>query len=216
MPERSKKELRPKREAILDAARTLFAQKGYDETTIPEIAQAAGVAVGTVYLYFRNKYEVLTSVSVDLEATLAQVFRDPAFLRLPFEQVPRAMVEALFRVGRQEKAYMTLLQINVASSEQISQQKKVNAQQLTQTIETFLRNAIAEGRLAPCDTEMYAQLLHLLGQAVLHQCFAVEDGEREELYRQTMIEFVERLFFGPSLSEGERSQVDHLPDGTMP
>src|SRR5258706_16227382 len=100
MPERSKKEERPKREAILDAARILFAREGYDETTIPEIAQAAGVAVGTVYLYFRNKYEVLTSVSFDFEATLAQVFRDPAFLSLPFEQIPRAMIEALFRVGR--------------------------------------------------------------------------------------------------------------------
>src|SRR5713226_3108148 len=68
MPGRSKEETRPKREAILDAARTLFVQKGYEETTIAEIAQAAGVAVRTVYLYFRNKHEILTGAALHLEA----------------------------------------------------------------------------------------------------------------------------------------------------
>ncbi|GHO64049.1 hypothetical protein KSC_029410 [Ktedonobacter sp. SOSP1-52] len=187
--------LKSKRDAILRAARELFAHKGYDETTVPEIAQAAGVAVGTVYLYFRNKYEILTSVSIDLEATLAQVYQDPSFLRLPFEEIPCAMIDALFQVGRQKKEYMALLHANVPSSEEIApQQKPDTTQQLTQSIEKVLREGVASGHLPPCDTEMYARLLHLLGQAVLHQCFAVEHGEHEERYRQTMIDMVERLF----------------------
>ena len=51
---RSSEESQGKREAILAAARTLFAQKGYEETTIADIAREAGIAVGTVYLYFRR------------------------------------------------------------------------------------------------------------------------------------------------------------------
>jgi AcrR family transcriptional regulator len=200
MPGRSKEETRPKREAILDAARTLFVQKGYEETTIAEIAQAAGVAVGTVYLYFRNKHEILTGAALHLEANIAQVFLDPALLNLPFKEVPGAIVEAIFRVGRQKKEHMALLQIDVQSSEEMLQHKKSNAQ-LTQTIDTFLRNAIAQGYLAPCNTEMYAQLLYLLGSAVLHQCFAIEGGEREDEYRRYTTELIERLFYGPPLSE---------------
>ncbi len=61
VPEKIAEETRPKRDAILDAARTLFAKQGYEETTIADIAGAAGVAVGTVYLYFRNKHEVYPS-----------------------------------------------------------------------------------------------------------------------------------------------------------
>ena len=197
----------PKREAILAAAQTLFAQKGYEQTTVRDIAQVAGVALGTVYLYFRTKHEVLTSAALDLEATLAQVFRDPVFLRMPFEEVPRAMIEALFRMGREKQAWITFLQLDARSADEILQQKHLNAA-LTQAIETILRHGIAQGHLAPCNTEMYAQLLHLLGRAVLHQCYAVEGGEREDIYRQQTQEFVERLFFGPSVSEGQRRDVD--------
>jgi AcrR family transcriptional regulator len=192
---KSKHTSESKRDAILRAARELFAHKGYDETTVPEIAQAAGVAVGTVYLYFRNKYEILTNVSVDLETSLAQVYQDPSFLRLPFEDIPSAMIEALFRVGRQKKEYLALLHANVPSSQEMAPQQTVdNTQQLTQSIEKVLREGVASGHLPPCDTEMYARILHLLGQAVLHQCFAVEHGEHEDRYRQTLIEMVERLF----------------------
>lgn len=197
----------PKREAIVAAARTLFAQKGYEQTSVRDIAQVAGVALGTVYLYFRTKHEVLTSVALDLEVTLAQVFRDPVFLRMPFEEVPQAMIEALFRVGREKQAHLAFLQLDVRSADEILQQKHLNAA-LTQAIETIMHHGIAQGHLAPCNTEMYAQLLHLLGRAVLHQCYAVEGGEREVVYRQQTQEFVERLFFGPSLSERQRRDVD--------
>ncbi len=75
MPEKIAEETRPKRDTILDAARTLFAQQGYEETTIAGIAGSAGVAVGTVYLYFRNKHEVYTAVALDIESTLALCFK---------------------------------------------------------------------------------------------------------------------------------------------
>ncbi|QBD75389.1 TetR/AcrR family transcriptional regulator [Ktedonosporobacter rubrisoli] len=190
-----------KRKAILEAARTLFVHKGYEETTIAEIAQAAGVAVGTIYLYFRNKHEILVAASLDLEESLIQVFTDPALFDLPFEQVPRALMEAVFRIGRHKKEHMHLLKIAVPSSLEILQQKDMDAQ-LTGAIDAFLRNAIARGYLAPFNTEMYGQMIYLLGQAVLHQCFAIEKGEREELYLQYAIELLERLFYGPSLREG--------------
>jgi AcrR family transcriptional regulator len=40
---------------LLEAARKVFAEKGFHEATVDEIADAAGVAKGTVYLYYRSK-----------------------------------------------------------------------------------------------------------------------------------------------------------------
>lgn len=207
MSDQSRDEQRTKRDAILDAARELFAKKGYEETTIAEIARTAGVAVGTVYLYFRNKHEVLTGVALDLETTIAEVFRDPTLLNLPFEQVLAALIEAIFRVGRRKKELIRLLQVDMQTSEEIQQHLKSN-QQLTSNLDAFLRHAISQGYLAPFNTAMYAQMLSLLGGAVLHQCFAVENGEREDLYRQHMTELVERLFFGPSLRDGKGNSTN--------
>jgi TetR/AcrR family fatty acid metabolism transcriptional regulator len=51
-----------KREAILNAAVKVFAQKGYFNSKVADIAKEAGIADGTVYLYFKSKDEILHSV----------------------------------------------------------------------------------------------------------------------------------------------------------
>ena len=51
-----------KRECILSAALDLFAEKGFYGTAVPEIAQRAGVAAGTIYRYFENKEAVVNAV----------------------------------------------------------------------------------------------------------------------------------------------------------
>lgn len=47
-----------KRNALLDAAFSLFTTKGINNTSISEIAEKAGVAKGTYYLYFKDKYDI--------------------------------------------------------------------------------------------------------------------------------------------------------------
>ena len=51
-----------KRDAILKAATQVFAQNGYFQSQVADIARAAGVAAGTVYLYFRSKDDLLVSL----------------------------------------------------------------------------------------------------------------------------------------------------------
>ena len=51
-----------KREAILRAATQVFARNGYFNSKVADIARAAGVADGTVYLYFKSKEEILHSI----------------------------------------------------------------------------------------------------------------------------------------------------------
>jgi TetR/AcrR family fatty acid metabolism transcriptional regulator len=51
-----------KRERILDAAVAEIARRGYYQTTVAMIARRAGVADGTIYLYFENKDELLLSI----------------------------------------------------------------------------------------------------------------------------------------------------------
>jgi TetR/AcrR family fatty acid metabolism transcriptional regulator len=51
-----------KRESILRAATRVFARNGYFNSKVTDIAHAAGVADGTVYLYFKSKEEILHSI----------------------------------------------------------------------------------------------------------------------------------------------------------
>lgn len=53
------KEKSSKYDKILEAAVTVFAAKGFRQSTISQVAREAGVADGTIYLYFKNKDDIL-------------------------------------------------------------------------------------------------------------------------------------------------------------
>ena len=55
-------ELSDKRLRLLDAALELFETRGYDGVAVPEIAAKAGVATGTVYLYFADKAALVNAL----------------------------------------------------------------------------------------------------------------------------------------------------------
>ena len=54
-----------KRERILDAAVRVFAERGFFHSRVNDVADAAGVAGGTIYLYFKNKDDLLISLFED-------------------------------------------------------------------------------------------------------------------------------------------------------
>ena len=206
-----KEDTRSKRQAIIEAARKIFAMKGYEDTTIAEIAEDAGIAVGTVYLYFGNKRDIYTSVSLDWATLLAAAFEDPSIAALPSEQVPRAMIEATFRICRQDSDMMSLFQVDIQSEEEIQKHKAAD-ELITGIIDNFFRQVIAQGQLAPFDTEAYTKVIFGMVHSVLFECFCVEGGECEELYRERTIEIIERLFFGPSIREGTKDNI-HTGEG---
>ena len=201
-----------KRKAIIEAARTLFAKRGYEETTIAEIARAAGVGVGTVYLYFQHKRQILIEVSVSVNTGLALVMQSPELLNMPLRQIPRLLITESFRKCHENIGVMSLYQVNVPSPEEMTLLREAD-QQIADALNGFFQQAIERQLLVPFDTASYAQLLTALVGAVLKQCFGVEHGEHEDLYREQLIEMIERLFFGPPLApeastpEGTKTDV---------
>ena len=66
-----------RRDQILDAANALFAERGYDEVTIEDIARAAGVARGLVHHYFGGRKEVYVALLERLAAGREEELRPP-------------------------------------------------------------------------------------------------------------------------------------------
>src|SRR5437762_9539671 len=89
-----------KRARILDAAVKVFAERGYFSSTVAEIARAAGVADGTIYLYFKGKDDLLlrlfdekmTELLAEVKAAVGQERTAPGKLRR-FILLHLAMVE---------------------------------------------------------------------------------------------------------------------------
>ncbi len=61
---------------ILRVAKGLFAEKGYHQTSIEEIADAAEVSTGAVYIYFKNKEDLLIKLMQEIGHQLRQLLGD--------------------------------------------------------------------------------------------------------------------------------------------
>ncbi|MCH7910304.1 MAG: TetR/AcrR family transcriptional regulator [Candidatus Hydrogenedentes bacterium] len=70
---RDRNKLRNRRE-IMDAALSVFAEKGYHQASIQEIADRADFAVSTIYALFENKEDVYHCVSVEVGKRTGEIF----------------------------------------------------------------------------------------------------------------------------------------------
>lgn len=87
-------------DAIWDAATDLFAEKGYDETTVEDITQAAGVSRRSFFRYFSSKSDVMAHGMVNYGAELVQAI-DACPPGLP---LPEVFHETVLQVARQAAA----------------------------------------------------------------------------------------------------------------
>jgi AcrR family transcriptional regulator len=70
-----------KRESIMEAAKTLFARKGFFNTSISDLVRESGFPVGTIYTYFKSKEEIIRTIVeegwADLYIRLKQLISAP-------------------------------------------------------------------------------------------------------------------------------------------
>lgn len=100
-----------KYQAILDAALEVFAAKGFYEAKVSEIARAAGVADGTIYLYFKNKDDLLISLfEAKLEEVNAGLRAELANVAGPQQRIERVIRYHLRRASEHPSltAFMTV------------------------------------------------------------------------------------------------------------
>jgi len=77
-----------KYEKILRASIKVFAQNGFHRSKISQIAKEAGIADGTIYLYFKNKDDILIKIFEDrLEKNLAELKSKLEKIEDPYEQL---------------------------------------------------------------------------------------------------------------------------------
>lgn len=96
-------------ESLLEAAATLFAEKGVEATSVADVAAAAGCSVGSVYHHFRDKkallYAVFDRMSQELRAT-TQVAVDPArWEGASVSDILRGYLEFSLEVGRDRPSF---------------------------------------------------------------------------------------------------------------
>ncbi len=134
-----------KREAILRAATKVFAGRGYFNSKVSDIAGEAGIADGTVYLYFKSKDEILHSIFDRAMAEfIAEGKKQIASLEEPTEKLKRIAELHLSRLGA-DRDMAIVFQVELRGSTKFMQ--AFSAAGFSEYLD-IIRTTIADGQKA--------------------------------------------------------------------
>jgi AcrR family transcriptional regulator len=115
---RTRLDVEERRAQLVALGLQLFSGRAYDEVSIDEVAQAAGISKGLLYHYFQTKRDFY--VAAIREAARQLLSRTLAFGDLPVQERPRAALDAyLSYVERQGKAYAALYRGGIGSDAEV-------------------------------------------------------------------------------------------------
>lgn len=182
LPRRERERLM-RRQLMLDAARSVFAEKGYADATLEEIAQRAEFGKGTLYNYFEGgKEEILFAVFDDLYGALdrliAQTFSRELVRERPFREVFEGFLTAMFAffIERQDQ-FMIMIKEGQRLVFDETPEKSAYFHKQGEAIVEALVPAIeeAQGRAVLRDFPAHAIAHMIMGNVKgyhMHQCMA--------------------------------------------
>src|ERR1051325_352728 len=133
----------PKRDALLRAAIDVFAERGYFNAQVSQVVLAAGVAAGTVYLYFRSKDDLLISIfERGMREALAEGKQVVEGVDDPVERLRRVARMHLARLGR-DRNLAVVFQVELRQSTKFMERFSST---LLRDYLGLLRDAIADGQ----------------------------------------------------------------------
>jgi AcrR family transcriptional regulator len=149
-------------QSIQDAAMRVIARKGMSAATMQEIAEEAGVAKGTIYLYFRDRDE-LVEKTFDRAITELHSQIDAALERdEPFEEKLRAVLVAEMAFFREHREFFRLynsLRFPEGNAQQQRRQKRMCVPRYRMRVARFavvLEEAMRRGEIRKMDSERLA------------------------------------------------------------
>lgn len=108
MQQKSGQQKRSKEE-ILTATLRLFSAKGYFSTSMQDIRQEAGVSIGTIYHYFKNKEEIATALYDSLLEQMTERTRHCLNTQKSFAAACQALIRHLFAMAEESPQALQFL-----------------------------------------------------------------------------------------------------------
>jgi AcrR family transcriptional regulator len=176
---RKQREKEEMRQLILDAARKLFLEKGFDQASIRNIAEQIEYSPGTIYLYFKEKDEIFFALHEEGFARLLQSMAPLQYVADPFERL-KAMGRIYMEFAKNNKDYYDLMFIMNAPMNATEKEKWAMGDSALEHLKNVLRDCQAIGRFQGMDIEHLSFLIWstMHGMCALYcrdRCAAYDD-----------------------------------------
>jgi AcrR family transcriptional regulator len=189
------------REKIFDAAVDLFAERGYDRTSVRDIARAVGITESAVYRHYPSKESILDAILAYMEKRVytplppaRRAGDDGSIFRDMLEGLPRYLMAdpSLIRI-------VHVLFIEMHHNEKIRDYlKREYGSRAEDYTEALFQQQMDGKKIRPCDPRALAEVFNAFRFAWLYQTFVMDYTkprtiEMMEKELQAPIEFFEKL-----------------------
>ena len=207
------------RAALLRAARSLFEEKGYANTTIAEIAREAGRATGSFYTYFDNKEALLEQLAEDFEKDITSHMAAVDMARADPYELIRELCAVTWRVYRERSAEITAMFQAAMQNEHFNRRwaaiRSRGRRKIAATLAAFERNGLV--RAANPYPEAMASAI---GSMITEFChlWLIEGGETDaaSLDDDVAIETMARIFYRSVFAAPEPPAAASVTDSIRP
>jgi len=202
--ERRLREKEARRQQILDSARDLFFQKGFESTTIEEIADRTELSKGAIYLHFPSKEEIYITLMLEGSQILYEMLRESATADLPADTLLRRLSQAYFRFYREYTGYFRMLFLYLSSAEvhkkitsELCDRCESSAKECLNLVAAIIQKGIDQGLFRPCNAWEYAVMTWTCKNGII---LLGERGDDEVLQLGTSVEKLQDLFVETMIS----------------
>ncbi|MDO5499953.1 MAG: TetR/AcrR family transcriptional regulator [Propionibacteriaceae bacterium] len=151
------------KEKLLAAAEQVFGQLSYHDASIVKITEAAGVAMGTFYLYFDSKLQIFEELVEDLNRRVRRAMSEAAVDAPDRLAAERAGFRAFFAFTEQHPGlYRVIRQAEFVSPKAMKQ----HYERIIAPYAAGLREAVSRGEVAPVDPDVAAWALMGMGELI--------------------------------------------------
>lgn len=166
-----------RRAAILAVARTLFHERHYARTTMAQIAAAAGMGVGSLYVYFPTKEAIALTLVEDYFAELREVIVPPLRDLVGVEAISQALAAGITSAERNIDV-VALLRV-IAPGHVLPER-----QRLLEAIERAVERQMRQGHFRPLDPAFITQWINaqvewVIIRSLIERAGAIEDYRRQ-------------------------------------
>lgn len=144
---------------IFETSMRLFAEKGYDATSVEEITATVGVAKGTLYYHFSSKEEIFNFlVEEGMKLLHNSVEIKTENLSNPIDKI-RAVMLIQLKVMRKYEEFITIILSQIWGNEPRHQQFRNYIYNYITVIENLIKEGIDKDIFRECDTRLIAETI---------------------------------------------------------
>lgn len=178
-----------RREEILGAARAVFAERGFRGTTVADIAEAAGIALGTIYLYFPSKEDVFAALHQRFQEILGAALQEDGVAGTVEENTRRA-VNNVFRACGENRDLVRLVVLNSDPESDATQRMRAAADERDRPLVRVLDGGRKVGAVRDEDAVIMARLIQGLVSIAVYQAYVISDGSDADRMRDACADMV--------------------------